>query len=73
MIALLLFTQRPDIMGSFANGRMTRIAAIAGTAVVMLLNTILLLQTFGVLSVLEGVERDRLPASRQRTDRRRAS
>ena len=48
MIALLLFTQRPDIMGSFANGRMTRIAAIAGTAVVMLLNTILLLQTFGV-------------------------
>ena len=48
MIALLLFTQRPDIMGSFANGWVTRIAAIAGTAVVMLLNTILLLQTFGV-------------------------
>jgi manganese transport protein len=30
------------------NGRVTRVAAIAGTAVVMLLNTILLLQTFGV-------------------------
>jgi manganese transport protein len=35
-------------MGSFVNGRVTRVAAIAGTAVVMLLNTILLLQTFGV-------------------------
>jgi manganese transport protein len=48
MIALLLFTQRADIMGSFVNGRVTRVAAIAGTAVVLLLNTILLLQTFGV-------------------------
>jgi manganese transport protein len=48
MIALLLFTQRPDIMGCFANGRATRVAAIAGTAVVLVLNTLLLLQTFGV-------------------------
>src|SRR3984893_17802415 len=48
MIALLLFTQRPDIMGCFANGRATRVAAIAGTAVVLVLNTELLLQTFGV-------------------------
>jgi len=55
MIALLLFTQRPDIMGSFANGRVTRVAAIAGTAVVLFLNTVLLLQTFGVpLPFLEG-------------------
>jgi manganese transport protein len=55
MIALLLFTQRADIMGSFANGRMTRVAAIAGTAVVLFLNTVLLLQTLGVpLPFLEG-------------------
>ena len=49
MIALLLFTQRPDIMGPFVNGRVTRVAAIAGTAVVTaFLTLILLLQTFGV-------------------------
>ncbi|MGH6813568.1 MAG: Nramp family divalent metal transporter, partial [Methylocella sp.] len=55
MIALLLFTQRPDIMGSLANGRVTRVAAIAGTAVVFFLNTVLLLQTFGVpLPFMEG-------------------
>ncbi|PNE10389.1 MAG: hypothetical protein CR217_14595 [Beijerinckiaceae bacterium] len=55
MIALLLFTQRPDIMGSFANGRVTRVAAVAATAVVLFLNAILLLQTFGVpLPFLEG-------------------
>ncbi len=55
MIALLLFTQRPDVMGSFANGRVTRVAATAATAVVLFLNTVLLLQTFGVpLPFLEG-------------------
>jgi manganese transport protein len=55
MIALLLFTQRADIMGSFVNGRVTRVAAIAATAVVLFLNTVLLLQTCGVpLSFLEG-------------------
>jgi manganese transport protein len=48
MIALLIFTRRADIMGEFANGRMTNVAAIAGTVVVLLLNSILLLQTFGV-------------------------
>ncbi|MGB8277644.1 MAG: Nramp family divalent metal transporter [Methylovirgula sp.] len=48
MIALLMFTRRPDIMGAFANGRLTRIAAWVGTALVLSLNTILLLQTFGV-------------------------
>ena len=35
-------------MGEFVNGRWTRIAAFAGTAAVLFLNTILLLQTFGV-------------------------
>ncbi len=48
MIALLMFTRRPDIMGAFANGRLTRISAWVGTGLVLSLNTILLLQTFGV-------------------------
>jgi manganese transport protein len=48
MIALLIFTQRADIMGEFVNGRLTRIAALVGTAAVLLLNTVLLLQTFGM-------------------------
>jgi manganese transport protein len=48
MIALLVFTQRPDLMGPFVNGRLTRIGAVAGAAAVLILNTVLLLQTFGV-------------------------
>ena len=48
MIALLLFTQRADIMGPFVNGGATRLVAMLGTAVVLLLNTALLLQTFSV-------------------------
>jgi manganese transport protein len=48
MIALLMFTRRPDIMGAFADGRMTRIAAVAATTVVLALNVFLILQTFGV-------------------------
>jgi manganese transport protein len=48
MIALVVFTRRRDIMGEFANSRATDIAAIAGAAVVLLLNVVLLLQTFGV-------------------------
>ena len=48
MIALLIFTRRRDIMGQFANSRLTNIAAIAGTAVVLGLNVFLILQTFGV-------------------------
>jgi manganese transport protein len=48
MIALTIFTSRADIMGEFANGRWTKVAAIAGTVVVLLLNGVLLLQTFGV-------------------------
>ncbi len=55
MIALLLFTQRADIMGSFVNGRLTRIGAFVGTVAVLFLNAILLLQTFGVaIPFLEG-------------------
>ena len=48
MIALVLFTRRPDIMGEFANSRPTDIAAIAGTGVILFLNAVLLLQIFGV-------------------------
>jgi hypothetical protein len=35
-------------MGSFANGRWTNLAAIAGTVFVLLLNIPLILQAFGV-------------------------
>jgi manganese transport protein len=48
MIALLLFTRRPDIMGAFANSRLTNAVALIGTAVVLALNGILILQTLGV-------------------------
>jgi manganese transport protein len=48
MIALLMFTRRPDIMGEFADGRVTRIAAVVATVLVLSLNVVLILQTFGV-------------------------
>ena len=48
MISLLIFTSRRKIMGQFVNSRLTLIAALAGTAVVLLLNTFLVLQTLGV-------------------------
>ena len=47
MIALLIFTGRRDIMGDFTNGRITRIAALIGTAVVLVLNFFLIAQTLG--------------------------
>ncbi|HTO64741.1 MAG TPA: Nramp family divalent metal transporter [Bradyrhizobium sp.] len=48
MISLLIFTSRRDIMGQFANGRLTVVAAVVGTTVVLLLNIFLILQTLGV-------------------------
>jgi manganese transport protein len=48
MVALLMFTRRPDIMGAFANSRATNAAALLGTAGVLALNAFLILQTFGV-------------------------
>ncbi len=48
MIALLVFTRRHDIMGTFANGRVTQAAAVVATIVVLFLNTLLLLLTLGV-------------------------
>jgi manganese transport protein len=48
MIALLIFTGRRDVMGMFANGRLTRIAACIGAAVVLALNALFIAQIFGV-------------------------
>jgi manganese transport protein len=48
MTALLIFTRRADIMGQFANGRLTTIAAMVATAAVLLLNVVLILQTLGL-------------------------
>lgn len=48
MIALLVFTGRRDVMGAFANTRLTNVAATAAAALVLVLNVILILQTFGV-------------------------
>jgi manganese transport protein len=44
----LISTRRADVMGQFANGRLTTIAAMVATAVVLLLNVVLILQTLGV-------------------------
>jgi manganese transport protein len=48
MIALIIFTGRHDIMGAFKNNRLTRIAALIGTIVVIALNFVLIAQTLGV-------------------------
>ncbi|QAY94777.1 divalent metal cation transporter [Methylovirgula ligni] len=48
MIALVIFTRRADIMGAFANSRWIDAAAIAGAAIILALNIVLLLQTAGV-------------------------
>ena len=48
MISLLIFTRRTDIMGRFANSRLTHRAALLGTALVLMLNIFLILQTLGV-------------------------
>ncbi|HSV00366.1 MAG TPA: divalent metal cation transporter, partial [Roseiarcus sp.] len=48
VIALIIFTSRKDIMGGFANGRLTSVAAGFGALVILTLNTVLLLQVFGV-------------------------
>ncbi|HQT46624.1 MAG TPA: Nramp family divalent metal transporter [Acidocella sp.] len=48
MVALVLFTRRRDLMGEFVNNRLTNIVAIGGTIIILLLNVLLLLQTFGI-------------------------
>ncbi|WP_374828873.1 Nramp family divalent metal transporter [Paenochrobactrum pullorum] len=48
MIALVMFTRNPVIMGRFVNSRLTDFAAIAGTIIILFLNIVLLMQTFGL-------------------------
>jgi manganese transport protein len=48
MVALVVFTRRRSVMGSFANGPLTQAAAVAGAAVVLALNAVLLAAAFGV-------------------------
>jgi manganese transport protein len=48
MVALVMFTRRRDIMGRFVNGALTDAAAVVGTAVIVALNGVLILQTAGV-------------------------
>ena len=48
VVALLVFTRRKDIMGAFANSRLTNVAAAAGAFLILTLNAFLLIQAFGV-------------------------
>ncbi len=48
MLGLVVFTGRRSVMGAFANGPLTRAAAVAGAGVVLALNGVLLAQAFGV-------------------------
>jgi manganese transport protein len=48
VIALILFTRRKDIMGAFANSRLTNVAAVVGALLILTLNAVLLLQALGV-------------------------
>ncbi|WP_233889886.1 Nramp family divalent metal transporter [Paraburkholderia flagellata] len=48
MIALVVLTSRREVMGEFANRRWVACAAMVGIVVILVLNAVLLLQTFGV-------------------------
>jgi len=48
MIALIVFTRRPDLMGRFANRWPTQAAAGIGAVIVLTLNALLLAETFGI-------------------------
>jgi manganese transport protein len=48
MIALLILTRSRDVMGPYANGRLTMTTATAATAMVLALNLLLVLQIAGV-------------------------
>jgi manganese transport protein len=48
MIALLILRRSRDVMGSDANGHLTRATAIAAAAVILALNLLLVLQIAGV-------------------------
>jgi manganese transport protein len=50
MVALLIFTHQREVMGDFVNSRATTILAFLAAAVVLALNTVLLLQSVGLAS-----------------------
>ena len=45
MISLIIFTSRTDVMGAFANGRLTRVMALSATVLVLALNAVLIYQS----------------------------
>ena len=45
MISLIIFTSRTDVMGVFANNRLIRVLAFAATALVLVLNAVLICQS----------------------------
>ncbi len=45
MISLIIFTSRPDIMGAFVNGKLTRAFAVIATGVVLVLNIVLIAES----------------------------
>jgi manganese transport protein len=47
MIALLILTRRREVMGSYANSRLTMAAATAAAVIVLALNLLLVLQIAG--------------------------
>jgi manganese transport protein len=47
VITLIIFTKDPKIMGSLANRPLTTVAATVCAAVILLLNLVLLYETFG--------------------------
>jgi manganese transport protein len=48
MIALVIFTSNTEVMGRFVNSRLTLIIAVVASAVVLLLNLVLIAQALGV-------------------------
>jgi len=48
LVALVMFTRRRDLMGRFANSGRLHALAIVGTAAIVVLNIVLLAQTFGI-------------------------
>jgi manganese transport protein len=54
MVALVRFTASRDVMGEFANTRLTNALAVAATGFVLLLNAILLLTTAGLAIPFAG-------------------
>ncbi|TPW33179.1 divalent metal cation transporter [Martelella alba] len=48
MIALVIFTRRRDLMGTYANSKLIDALAILGAVAVLSLNFVLLAQTFGI-------------------------